>query len=66
MTVIDVQKDTTALTLTFVAEFDAPVDRVWQLWADPRKLERWWGPPEWPPSTTVSPTTTGGRTPTCP
>ena len=48
MTVIDVQKDTTALTLTFVAEFDAPVDRVWQLWADPRKLERWWGPPEWP------------------
>ena len=48
MTVIDVQKDTTALTLTFVAEFDAPVERVWQLWADPRKLERWWGPPEWP------------------
>ena len=26
MTVIDVQKDTTALTLTFVAEFDAPVE----------------------------------------
>lgn len=48
MTVIDVQKDAAALTLTFVAEFDAPVERVWQLWADPRKLERWWGPPEWP------------------
>jgi uncharacterized protein YndB with AHSA1/START domain len=29
-------------------EFDAPVDRVWQLWADPRQLERWWGPPTHP------------------
>ncbi|WP_369813395.1 SRPBCC domain-containing protein [Yonghaparkia sp. Soil809] len=34
--------------MTFVTEHDAPVDRVWQLWADPRQLERWWGPPEWP------------------
>ena len=22
--------------------------RVWQLWADPRLLERWWGPPGFP------------------
>jgi uncharacterized protein YndB with AHSA1/START domain len=21
---------------------------VWQLWADPRRLERWWGPPSYP------------------
>lgn len=48
MTVIDVQKDLTALTMTVYAEFDAPVDQVWQLWADPRKLERWWGPPTYP------------------
>ncbi len=48
MTVIDVQKDMTALTMTVRAEFDAPVDQVWQLWADPRKLERWWGPPTYP------------------
>src|SRR4029077_15774666 len=20
----------------------------WQLWADPRQLERWWGPPNYP------------------
>ena len=31
-----------------VAEFDAPIERVWQLWADPRQLERWWGPPTHP------------------
>ncbi|MEU4420601.1 SRPBCC domain-containing protein [Actinoplanes sp. NPDC024001] len=48
MTVISSTKDVEKLTLTFVAEFDAPVDRVWQVWADPRKLERWWGPPTWP------------------
>ena len=48
MTVISSTKDTEALTLTFVSEFDAAVDRVWQLWADPRRLERWWGPPTWP------------------
>jgi uncharacterized protein YndB with AHSA1/START domain len=45
MTVTSVNKDLDARTLTIVAEFDAPVERVWELWADPRKLERWWGPP---------------------
>jgi uncharacterized protein YndB with AHSA1/START domain len=48
MTVVSTQTDTEALTLTFVAEFDASVDRVWQMWQDPRQLERWWGPPTWP------------------
>jgi uncharacterized protein YndB with AHSA1/START domain len=48
VTVISSEKDVNALTLTFVAEFAAPIDRVWQVWADPRKLERWWGPPSWP------------------
>jgi uncharacterized protein YndB with AHSA1/START domain len=44
MTVTAVRKDPDALTMTIVAEFDANPDRVWQLWADPRQLERWWGP----------------------
>jgi uncharacterized protein YndB with AHSA1/START domain len=48
MTVTDVHKDPTALTMTIDSQWDAPVDRVWQLWADPRKLERWWGPPTYP------------------
>jgi uncharacterized protein YndB with AHSA1/START domain len=34
--------------MTITAEFDASPDRVWQLWADPRQLERWWGPPTYP------------------
>src|SRR5687768_5349061 len=45
MTVTAVRKDPEALTMTLDAEFDASPERVWQLWADPRKLERWWGPP---------------------
>jgi uncharacterized protein YndB with AHSA1/START domain len=48
MTVTSVDADHDNLTTTLVAEFDAPVDTVWQLWADPRKLERWWGPPTYP------------------
>ena len=48
MSVTSVDKDLDNLTLTLVAEFDAPIHRVWQLWADPRQLERWWGPPTYP------------------
>lgn len=48
MTVTDVRKDPAALTMTVASEWDAPIARVWQLWADPRKLERWWGPPTYP------------------
>jgi uncharacterized protein YndB with AHSA1/START domain len=48
VTVTHVDKDLDARTLTITAEFDAPLERVWELWADPRKLERWWGPPAAP------------------
>jgi uncharacterized protein YndB with AHSA1/START domain len=44
MTVTSVDKDIDRLTLTVVAEFDAAIERVWRMWADPRLLERWWGP----------------------
>ncbi len=42
------KKDPATLTMVVTAEFDAPVERVWQLFADPRQLERWWGPPDYP------------------
>ncbi len=48
MTVTAVRKDPQTLTMTLEAEFDASPERVWQLWADPRQLERWWGPPTYP------------------
>lgn len=61
MTKITVNKDLEALTMTFVAEFDAPVERVWQVWEDPRQLERWWGPPGWPATFTRHDFAVGGE-----
>jgi len=48
MPVTRVDKNPAAHTMTITAELDAPIERVWQLWADPRQLERWWGPPTYP------------------
>jgi uncharacterized protein YndB with AHSA1/START domain len=33
---------------------------VWQLWADPRQLERWWGPPGFPATVEDHDLTPGG------
>ena len=52
MTVTAVRKDPEAKTMTLTAEFAATPDRIWQLWADPRQLERWWGPPTYPATVT--------------
>jgi uncharacterized protein YndB with AHSA1/START domain len=48
MSVTSVDTDYDDLTITLVADFDSPIEQVWQLWSDPRKLERWWGPPSYP------------------
>jgi len=48
MSIVSVEKDFDGLSLTLIAEFDASIERAWQLWADPRQLERWWGPPTHP------------------
>ena len=60
MTVKDVTKDPATLTMVVTAEFDVPVERVWQLYADPRQLERWWGPPGFPATVTEHDLTPGG------
>jgi uncharacterized protein YndB with AHSA1/START domain len=61
MTVTSVDKDLDNLTLTLIADFDAPTERVWQLWADPRLLERWWGPPSHPATVEEHDLTPGGE-----
>jgi len=61
MTVTSVRKDPNALTMTVDAEFDASAERVWQLWADPRQLERWWGPPTYPATFTKHDLEPGSR-----
>ena len=60
MTVTSVDKDFDSLTLTLIADFTAPPERVWQLWADPRQLEHWWGPPSHPATVEQHDLTAGG------
>lgn len=48
MPITTVEQDTEALTLTVVGDFAVSKERLWQAWADPRQLERFWGPPTWP------------------
>jgi uncharacterized protein YndB with AHSA1/START domain len=61
MTVTAVQKSRDTLTMTINAEFDASAERVWQLWEDPRQLERWWGPPTYPATVDSHDLRPGGR-----
>jgi uncharacterized protein YndB with AHSA1/START domain len=61
MTVTAVRKDPDALTMTLEAEFEAAPERVWELWADPRQLERWWGPPTYPATFTRHDLSPGSR-----
>lgn len=48
MPVTNVTTDPESLTMTFVADFPVAVERLWDAYADPRKLERFWGPPGYP------------------
>ena len=61
MTVLSTTSDVAARTLTIVTDLAAPPTRAWQLWVDPRQLERWWGPPTWPATFVQHDVTVGGR-----
>jgi len=61
MTVAAVRKDVQNHRLVLDADFQVSPERVWQLWADPRQLERWWGPPTYPATVTSHDLRVGGR-----
>ena len=61
MTITSVDKDPEGLSMTITVEVDATVERAWQLWADPRQLERWWGPPTYPATVLDHDLSVGGR-----
>lgn len=61
MPITSVVKDPENLTMTVVADFTAPVRRLWDAYADPRQLEKFWGPPEWPATFTRHDLVPGGR-----
>lgn len=61
MPVTNAQHDLENLTLTIIADFAAPVQRVWQVYADPRQLEKVWGPPSHPATVVDHDLRPGGR-----
>jgi len=56
-----VTKDAATLTATVVGDYPVPQQRLWDAFADPRQLERFWGPPTWPATFTRHDMKVGGR-----
>src|SRR5690554_6115121 len=61
MPVTSVHKDPQALTMTVIAEFAASRERLWEAYTDPRQIEKFWGPVEWPATFTRHDVYPGGR-----
>lgn len=60
MPVTSITSDPSALSLTVIADYPVPIERLWAAWTDPRQLERFWGPPEWPATFTAFDLREGG------
>lgn len=48
MPITSLQVDPGARAVVLVADTSVPVERLWQAFADPRQLGRFWGPPDLP------------------
>ena len=61
MPLTSVTKDAATLTLTVVGDYPVAQRRLWDAFADPRQLERFWGPPFAPATFTRHDFRVGGR-----
>ena len=61
MPITSIDKNPEDLTMTVVAEFGVPVERLWDAYADPRQIEKFWGPVDWPATFTRHDMFPGGR-----
>ncbi|MEU4391202.1 SRPBCC domain-containing protein [Kribbella sp. NPDC023855] len=61
MPLTSITKDAANLTLTVVGDYPVPQQRLWDAFADPRQLERFWGPPTMPATFTHHDLRVGGR-----
>ena len=61
MPLTSVTKDAAKLTLTVVGDYPVPQQHLWDAFADPRQLERFWGPPAFPATFTRHDFKVGGR-----
>ena len=61
MPITSVTSDAKALTLTVIADYPVSVERLWDAYADPRQIEKFWGPEHWPATFTRHDMAVGGR-----
>jgi uncharacterized protein YndB with AHSA1/START domain len=61
MPITSVESDAKAMTLTVIADYPVPVERLWDAYADPRQIEKFWGPEQWPAQFTRHDMTVGGE-----
>lgn len=61
MPIQSIESNPKTLTVTAVGEYLVPLEKLWDVWTDPRKLERFWGPPEWPATFTQHELKVGGE-----
>jgi uncharacterized protein YndB with AHSA1/START domain len=59
VTELDINFD--SLTMSITTELSASREEVWQLWSNPRLLEKWWGPPTYPATFVTLDLVPGGR-----
>lgn len=60
MPITSVSYDRQQPAMTVTADFPVPVARLWDAHLDPRLIERFWGPPEWPATFTRHDARPGG------
>jgi uncharacterized protein YndB with AHSA1/START domain len=61
MPITSVTSDAEQLTLTVAGEYPVSLERLWDAYADPRQLEKFWGPETWPATFTRHDMMPGGR-----
>src|SRR5687768_14534171 len=61
MPITKITSDPATLTITVVGDYPVPVARLWEAYADPRQLEKFWGPETWPATFTRHDMAAGGK-----
>jgi len=61
MPITKITSDPETLTITVVGDYPVPVARLWEAYADPRQLEKFWGPETWPATFTRHDMAAGGK-----
>jgi uncharacterized protein YndB with AHSA1/START domain len=54
------ETDMAAKTIHIAREFNAPIEKVWRAWTEPRLIEKWIAPKPWTAETKIMNFTVGG------